>query len=202
MAGMLVNPLSQVGRVIQQGQDLNGNGQLEAASTNSDLIASTSYGGGAAINSTRTWDDGGRLAGIEWAVGNTTVDGRQYLLDAMGRRTQATMADAKKWTYGYDTRGQVTDAARKDAAGAPLIGSRWGYEYDTIGNRINSTERSVADDSLMTTTYDSSATNAYSARHVPDPAHKPVRGRAHADSSVLQFLHRWQLSHGLSISQS
>lgn len=113
------------------------------------------------------------------------IDGHGYLLDAAGRRLQNIRPGGDRWAYSYNDRGEVIGSARTDSSGAPLRGSQWGYAYDGIGNRIASTERSVADDSVIPTTYDSGSTNTYTSRtYIYSASMQAVRGTAHPDAVV------------------
>ena len=148
-------------------------------------IESVSYsGGGASLTGQRVWDLAGNLNSIAWTTAEVTVDSLSYVLDAAGRRVEAHRPGGDGWGYSYNARGEVVGSARTRADGSAQPASEWGYAYDAIGNRIVATSRSLEAHALVTTSYDTDATNAYTQRTVEQPARKIVRGLAHPDATV------------------
>jgi RHS repeat-associated protein len=113
-------------------------------------------------------------------TGGRTISQYDYTYDALGRRTAIansgeafTFSNANDLAafnlYGYNTRSEVTSAARYwgtdtgDTSDA-VDGQQYAYAFDPIGNRITSAEG----DTSRTATYTANALNQYSQRTVPD----------------------------------
>jgi RHS repeat-associated protein len=78
-----------------------------------------------------------RVRGIENKSGATVLTRHGYILNAAGRRTKATRENGQAWTYGYDSKGQVTSGVKYFPDGTTAIpGHSFTYTYDEIGNRI------------------------------------------------------------------
>ncbi|MBB5351244.1 hypothetical protein HNR46_001478, partial [Haloferula luteola] len=58
--------------------------------------------------------------------------------DAAGRRELTRREDGTWWTYGYNTRSEVTAAAKHATTSALVPGLEFSYSYDGMGNRTNS----------------------------------------------------------------
>ena len=84
-----------------------------------------------------------------------------YQLNALGQRTQATLADNSYWKYGYDGRGEVTGGGHYWSDDNPISGQQFGYGFDGIGNRTSTTTNG------RSATYTPNALNQYSRRTVP-----------------------------------
>jgi RHS repeat-associated protein len=138
------------------------------------------------LTSTRTPDARGRLEAVSWANGaNAVLSGHDYTLDEMNRRTAALRQDGSKWTYGYNSRGEVTSAAKEDAAQIPEPGKQYGFAFDGLGNRTSSTVSSVADNEVLRTTgYTANELNQYSEITHPQPGWMVLRGSANPAASV------------------
>jgi RHS repeat-associated protein len=100
-----------------------------------------------------------------------------YQFDNLGRRKKAVLVDGSTWDYGYNDRGEVTSAARKDAAGTtiPALGAT--YAYDGIGNRTTSTSPVLGQ-----RTYTPNNLNQYSS--ITAAPFRTVVGRAPAAAPV------------------
>jgi RHS repeat-associated protein len=100
-----------------------------------DRAATVTFGG---ISSTRGYDGLGRLKSLATtAAGIPNADPaltRTYGFNAAGRRQTLTDENNDHWQYGYNSRGEVTEASKRRGA-ALLQGQQLGYSYDEIGNR-------------------------------------------------------------------
>jgi RHS repeat-associated protein len=141
------------------------------------------YNGG--LSSTRTADDLGRLDAITWSVGGSTVSGHDYTLNAMHRRTAAQRQDGSQWNYGYNTRGEVTSAAKQDSANIPEPGKQFAFAFDGLGNRTSSSVSSLGDDQILrTTSYSANELNQYTQITHPSPGWLVLRGSANTAATV------------------
>ena len=145
------------------------------ATTTTGWNTGVSYTGGP--SSTRTPDALGRLGAIAWSVNGATVSSHGYTLDVMNRRSAALRQDGSAWGYGYNDRGEVISAGKKDATGTFEPGKQFGFAYDGIGNRLSSTVTSIADATVLRTTgYTPNALNQYSTINHPQPGWLVLRG--------------------------
>jgi hypothetical protein len=113
------------------------------------------------------------ITAVQNAVDTTTVSRYEYDNDDIGRRTVAAhtgtaFAASAFNLYGYNDRGEVTDARRylgtdTSDTSSPVSAQDWEYEYDSIGNRES---RTVAQGTP--TTYTANQLNQYTA--TADPA--------------------------------
>ncbi len=88
---------------------------------------------------TFTRGPGGWLDSILTTAPGQATTGRTYQTrDTTGRITRANLPGGDHWTYGYDSKGQVTSATRKNSAGTTLTGLASTYSFDEIGNRLSS----------------------------------------------------------------
>ena len=101
--------------------------------------------GGAQVRANRSYDTLGQLNAITYSLPQAVQPrllGWNYQYDPQhpGRRTVSYDAAGSLpgWTYGYNTRGEVTGGQRGTGSTASLNnvpGQNWGYTYDDIGNR-------------------------------------------------------------------
>ena len=145
-----------------------------------------SVGTSTKLSSTRTPDTRGRLEAVSWVNGaNAVLSGHDYTLDEMNRRTAAQRQDGSKWNYGYNDRGEVTSAAKEDAAQIPEPGKQYGFAFDGLGNRTSSTVSSLNDDqTLRTTGYSANELNQYTQITHPQPGWLVLRGSAYTEATV------------------
>lgn len=129
----------------------------------------------------RNYDVAGRLLAIHSDAmpggAATPVTRYGYEFDNLGRRKKSVLVDGSTWDYVYNDRGEVTSAARKNAAGTtiPALGATYGY--DGIGNRTASTSQVLGD-----RTYIPNALNQYQSITTADT--RTVVGRAPVADAV------------------
>jgi RHS repeat-associated protein len=137
------------------------------------------------LSSTRTADALGRLDAITWSVGGNVVSGHDYTLNAMHRRTAAQRKDGSKWNYGYNSRGEVTSAAKQDSANIPEPGKQFAFAFDGLGNRTSSSVSSLNDNEVLrSTSYTANELNQYEEITHPSPGWLVLRGSANTEASV------------------
>ena len=116
------------------------------------------------LSSTHLYDAKGNLTDVQnmrQAPFNVAVLAHHYGLDALNRREVAEREDGTHWTYGYDSRSQVT-SGKKYLGTGPLPGMQNEYEYDNIGNRLVSKDGgNITGGGLRTTSYVPNALNQY-----------------------------------------
>ena len=151
---------------------------------NTDLISGMTASSG--FLWTRAYESARSLiTSVENRYGETVISRYDYENDALGRRTSradsgsafaaqptygdsATVAMPAYNAYSYNTRSEVTGAARRwgtpDASGDLVLGQQYAYAFDSIGNRITAAEG----DTSRTASYTANALNQYTQRTVPD----------------------------------
>ena len=116
-------------------------------------------------------------------TGGGTVDGRDYLFDALQRRTRATEADGAYWTYSYDDRSQLTAAKHYWLDNSPMPGQQFEFAYDPIGNRtVTATGGNQSGQNLRSATWQANELNQLVSRDVP--GWLPVSGEADSNAFV------------------
>lgn len=103
----------------------------------------------------------GRTYGVVNRGGDTNdlIASVAHTYDAANRRVTARREDGAKWTYGYNTRSEVTAAAKRLEDATAIPGLEFGYSYDGLGNRLAASKGNPA----ITTAYTPDAMNRYSA---------------------------------------
>lgn len=143
----------------------NGSSVAYGYQPGSTRLASTTFsrGGAVRLTTTRVSDGLGRLSAIiNMAEGGSTVSAHAYAYNAQGQRREATLADGSVWTYGYNTRGELTAGHRAwNPSGTAVAGQQFDYNFDAIGNRTNTTVNGRG------ATYTPNALNQYVSRQVP-----------------------------------
>jgi RHS repeat-associated protein len=135
-------------------------------------------GGTVTLRTSRTYDAAGRLSEVASRDGAANLLHRVHYaeFDPVDRRTKVETEDGGQWEYGYNRRGELNRAQRRDAASAVLPGHDFAFEFDSIGNRrsdrANGAER----------TYSPNALNQYAQRTIPGQI--PVLGTTAADAFV------------------
>lgn len=129
----------------------------------------------------RTHDKLGRVTRIDTLGNETTFHARHdYLHNNANQRTEVIEGSGRKWSFDYDSLGQVIKAEKLESAGEEVLpGYAFAYTFDDIGNRISTTvnERMAS--------YSSDALNQYTQRDYPGAV--DVRGlRDPGTASVLE----------------
>jgi RHS repeat-associated protein len=135
-----------------------------------------SYTGG--LSSTRTPDGLGRLGSVFWSAAGAVRSSHSYtLFDTQGRRKTAQRQNGSTWDYGYNDRGEVISAEKKDATSTFEPGKLFAFDYDGIGNRTSSSVSSLASTTtLRTKGYAANNLNQYSSITHPNPGWLVLRG--------------------------
>jgi len=135
-------------------------------------------GGSPAVTTTRTPDSLGRISSIVTKLSSATTPFTSYVYhyDAHNQRDTVDLADSSRWTYAYDSFGQVESGSHTQASMQPVLGHAFAYTHDSIGNRLTTTvnHRSAA--------YTPDLLNRYTQRDVP--AAFDVTGEAAFDARV------------------
>ena len=89
------------------------------------------------MTTSRTYDGFSRLQSISNKIGYTSnvINSHTYTYDSAGRRSTATVETGDIWNWGYNYRGEVTDARKFWSGGGYLRGRTFTYAFDNIGNR-------------------------------------------------------------------
>ena len=89
------------------------------------------------INATaRTFDRLNRLTGLASTTPVQPAQRFAYQYNLLNQRTQMVREDGSVSDYGYDSMGQLTNAAKHWVDGQAVAGQQFNYAYDTIGNRV------------------------------------------------------------------
>ena len=94
---------------------------------------------------------------------NTLIASVGHTYDTANRRATARREDGAKWTYGYNTRSEVTAAAKSLEDATSIPGLEFGYNYDGMGNRLAASKGNPA----ITTAYTPDAMNRYGTITTP-----------------------------------
>ena len=158
-----------------------------AYATNHDAVASITFRNGTntVLTTTKAYEFGSRLKTVTHSLagGAGTVDGRDYLFDALQRRTRATEADGAYWTYNYDDRSQLTAAKHYWPDNSPMPGQQFEFAYDPIGNRtVTATGGNQSGQNLRSANWQANELNQLVSRDVP--GWLPVSGEADSNAFV------------------
>ena len=109
---------------------------------------------------------------------STAVATFSYAYNAANQHTALTNTDSSRWSYGYDSLGQVTSGKRYCSDGAIVAGQQFEYGFDDIGNRLTS---AVGGDqwgaNLRYQNYAANNLNQYTQRTVRETSTYKVRSR-------------------------
>ena len=90
------------------------------------------------MTTTKNYDYLNRLTSISSANPSSVVlDSHAYAYNSANQRTAVTNTDNSRWSYGYDSLGQVTSGIKYWSDNSVVAGQQFGYGFDDIGNRIN-----------------------------------------------------------------
>ncbi len=112
--------------------------EITFAYDNANRVTATNYTGSGATR-TDAYNASGDLADIWHKDGSgATIARFTYQHDALGRRTQETLADGSQIAFDYDAAGRLTEEGRSGANGTGTA-YQIGYTYDGAGNRLTKT---------------------------------------------------------------
>ncbi|MFA6289654.1 MAG: RHS repeat-associated core domain-containing protein [Opitutaceae bacterium] len=134
--------------------------------------------GTATVATTRTPDGYGRVETIatKLSSASTSFASYDYHYDAHNQRDTVDLADSSRWTYGYDSLGQVQSGNQALSTTQAVPGRAFGYTFDAIGNRRTTTTNG------RSASYTPDELNRYNERGVPGAL--DVAGVAAADARV------------------
>ena len=138
----------------------------------------------------RTRDLLGRVTRIDTlGNGSTLHTRRDYRYNNANQRTEVSEKSGRKWSFDYDSLGQVAAAQKLDSGGDEVLpGFDFAYAFDDIGNRVSTgvNER--------TASYSSNAINQYTQRDYPGAV--DVRGHAPGHVGVIVNSERTERAEG------
>jgi RHS repeat-associated protein len=131
------------------------------------------------MTTTKSYDNLNRLTQISSAPSGMGVSpvSFSYAYNSANQRTASTNADASRWSYGYDSLGQVTSGKKYWSDGVPVGGQQFDYAFDDIGNRKSATRDG------RQSTYAANLLNQYTSRTVP--GYVNILGEATNAATVL-----------------
>lgn len=137
--------------------------------TNSALVGQVvfAHNGALRMTATKQHDFLNRLTSISSASGASAI-GYSYGYNRANQRTNVTLTDSSRWTYGYDGLGQVTSGKKLWTDGNPVAGQQFEYAFDDIGNRLTAAfGGDNAGQNLRTAHYTNNLLNQITSREVP-----------------------------------
>jgi len=90
----------------------------------------------ARMATSKTYDSLNRLKRTASQTSTGGVFNFDYGYNAANQRTAITNADNSRWTFGYDSLGQVINGKRQWSDGLFVEGQQFEYSFDAIGNRL------------------------------------------------------------------
>ncbi len=138
----------------------------------------------------RSHDKLGRVTRIDTLGNETTLHARRdYRHNNANERTEVTEDSGRKWSFEYDSLGQVVKAEKLESSGEEVLpGFDFGYTFDDIGNRVSTTVNE------RTASYSSNSVNQYTQRDYPGAV--DVRGYAPEHVGVIVNGERTERSDG------
>jgi RHS repeat-associated protein len=155
----------------------------------SPLVSQIAFQRGSAtpMTTTRQYDKLNRLTNIVSAPSGSPAVSFSYGYNAANQRTERKESDGSRWSFGYDSLGQVTSGKKYWADSSPVAGQQFGYAFDTIGNRLSTSRGGDnSGQNLRTANYTNSALNQIVGRDVP--GFVDVLGSANANANVLSWV--------------
>jgi RHS repeat-associated protein len=101
------------------------------------MVSSLTFKNGSTTRMTtsKSYDNLNRLTSISSAPSADATVSFGYAYNTANQRTAITNADSARWSYGYDSLGQVTSGKRYWSDGSVVAGQQFEYGFDDIGNR-------------------------------------------------------------------
>jgi len=152
---------------------------------NSPLLETITFKQGSTTRLTtlKQYDYLNRLTQISNGPSADTSITFNYAYNSANQRTAVTNSDNSRWSYGYDSLGQVTSGKKYWSDGIPVAGQQFEYGFDDIGNRTYAA--SGGDEwatNLRYQNYTVNNLNEYTSRSVPGSV--DVIGTAKSNSTV------------------
>ncbi len=139
--------------------------------------------GATRMTTTRQYDKLNRLTQISSVPSASSAVNFNYAYNNANQRTAVTNTDNSKWSYQYDSLGQVKYGKKFWSDGTIVAGQQFEYTFDDIGNR--KTTKSGGDgagSNLRQASYTPNSLNQYTSRSVPIFA--DIFGTANANAIV------------------
>jgi RHS repeat-associated protein len=154
--------------------------------TNSPLVSGVSYStlGTPEMSVTRTYDLLNRAVSAVSSPAAAPPTSFAYGYNSANQRTSITNTDNSRWSFGYDSLGQVNSGKRYWLGNLPVAGQQFEYSFDEIGNRT-STRRGgdqYNGSYLRAANYSANNLNQYSSRDVP--GYLDIFGSAKTNATV------------------
>jgi RHS repeat-associated protein len=135
------------------------------------------------MTTTNRYDYLNRLTGVASVPSADAAVSFDYAYNDANQRVAVTNADSSRWSWGYDSLGQVTSGKRYWSDSTVVAGQQFEYAFDSIGNRTSaSSGGSQFGTSLRTATYAANLLNQYTNRTVP--GYVEVQGSANSSAIV------------------
>ena len=135
------------------------------------------------MTTTNRYDYLNRLTGVSSVPSADAAVSFDYAYNDANQRVAVTNADSSRWSWGYDSLGQVTSGKKYWSDSTVVAGQQFEYAFDSIGNRISaSSGGSQFGTSLRTATYAANLLNQYTNRTVP--GYVEVQGSANSNATV------------------
>src|SRR5207249_1344394 len=137
----------------------------------------------------KSYDSFNRLLQISNAPSADSAMAFSYGYNSANQRTAVTNVDSSRWSYAYDSLGQVTAAKKRWSDGGYVAGQQVEYGFDDIGNRTSAA--SGGDQwgaNLRYENYTVNNLNQYTQRTVPGGV--DIIGAANSNATVTANLVR------------
>jgi RHS repeat-associated protein len=123
------------------------------------------------LSTTKTYDSLNRLTSISNTPSADSAIAFNYAYNTANQRTGITNADSSRWSYGYDSLGQVTSGKKYWSDGTIVAGQQFEYAFDDIGNRkVAASGGDQWGSNLRYANYTVNNLNQYAQRTVPGNA--------------------------------
>ena len=152
---------------------------------NSPLVDSIVFKQSSTTRMTRTnrYDFLNRLTSITQSAGGSNVSAFNYAYNDANQRVAVTNVDNSRWSWSYDSLGQVTSGKKYWSDNSIAAGQQFEYAFDDIGNRRQTAAGgNQFGTNLRTNYYGPNALNQYTNRTVA--GYVEVLGSANSNATV------------------
>ena len=152
---------------------------------NSALVDSIVFKQNSTTRMTRTnrYDFLNRLTSVTQSAGGSNVSAFNYAYNDANQRVAVTNVDSSRWSWGYDSLGQVTSGKKYWSDNSIAAGQQFEYAFDDIGNRRQTAAGgNQFGTNLRTNSYEPNALNQYTNRTVA--GYVEVLGSANSSATV------------------